>query len=710
MGVAHTYNIRLEDDNNPGDNSFKNGTVALNNDADADACFKLVSQNWGTNPTYDLAALETSGTHPERVILIANRNDWNASKFSTVKIGRADGATGDGVFAGAISNDNASAASRIFLEKHGTGTWTLSGLVSPGGTLAVEAGAVNLAGATVSDVEGISVAGGAMLKGTSSIPAGVPVTLSEGAILSGGLTLNAAPNMTTAKYVPAFSANVVEPLMLNYDSPSMAGFTLEADAIPVVPVGTTWVIARGPDISGNYSLSDDYDYSTGTINVADGAVIDLCGHTLKIGEITFDGAARFTNSAASKANLVAGCEGNDKSWLWTTPNLMLDSGVRAVVTGAADEIPDTFVPAGGIGFKDTVGEQLLYPASCAYGLAFLGGAALKEPTGTWASIAPTFTVLVEGNGNTFAFDNTVAAWEQFKTTPFIGSGELTFTASSGSRGRIAIGNKDVNNTAFSGTIRISSHPVSIWDDSNSSERGFRNGTVVLANDVDQDMQCIIDSGNYSSPIYCNIGSLATGGDYADKVSIAPIRQAGGAHLIVGRDGRGEGIFAGTFTNYNGETAVNYDIEKHGTGVWTLTGTVGNGGAFSVAEGEVAFSNGVANVSSLSVANGAKALLSGAVNTSPAFASGSTLVLAADSASAVITGDVDLTDVNIEIRMGDFAGNRKRMLLTATGAITGFDPAKVTIPGFDKDPKKYAVEVDGNKILYRLKTIFAVVIR
>ena len=86
------------------------------------------------------------------------------------------------------------------------------------------------------------------------------------------------------------------------------------------------------------------------------------------------------------------------------------------------------------------------------------------------------------------------------------------------------------------------------------------------------------------------------------------------------------------------------------------------------------------------------------------------MLAADSASAVITGDVDLTDVNIEIRMGDFAGNSKRMLLTATGAITGFDPAKVTIPGFDKDPKKYAVEVDGNKILYRLKTIFAVVIR
>lgn len=756
MGVAHTYNIRLEDDNNPGDNSFKNGTVALNNDADADACFKLVSQNWGTNPTYDLAALETSGTHPERVILIANRNDWNASKFSTVKIGRADGATGDGVFAGAISNDNASAASRIFLEKHGTGTWTLSGLVSPGGTLAVEAGAVNLAGATVSDVEGISVAGGAMLKGTSSIPAGVPVTLSEGAILSGGLTLNAAPNMTTAKYVPAFSANVVEPLMLNYDSPSMAGFTLEADAIPVVPVGTTWVIARGPegseivaptlgatavaagwevraegsqviltstklrplDISGNYSLSDDYDYSTGTINVADGAVIDLCGHTLKIGEITFDGAARFTNSAASKANLVAGCEGNDKSWLWTTPNLMLDSGVRAVVTGAADEIPDTFVPAGGIGFKDTVGTQYVKPSACANGLAFLGNANLREGDNSWNKVKQTFPVLVEGKGNVFTFDHVVESWEsteEFTTTPFSGSGELMLCGTNRVAGYIGFGNNGVDNRSFTGKITINTpegrtRNAAVNDDSNAADRGFRNATIALCNDEERDVVAIVNSGNYNSAIYCNLGSLVTEGEHPERISIVPIRPAGGAHLIVGRDGRGEGIFAGTFTNYNGETAVNYDIEKHGTGIWTLTGTVGNGGAFSVAEGEVAFSNGVANVSSLSIASGAKALLSGAVNTSPAFASGSTLVLAADSASAVITGDVDLTDVNIEIRMGDFAGNRKRMLLTATGAITGFDPAKVTIPGFDKDPKKYAVEVDGNKILYRLKTIFAVVIR
>ena len=631
----------------------------------------------------------------------------------------------------------------------------MTGTVSNGAALGVVGGTLALNGATIGNVTAVNVNGGT-LSGTSEVPAEVPVSFADGSAVSGALTFKSQPATAgSVSFIPAFTGTTAQILTFDCENPTLAGFTLEADEIPVVPVGTEFVIAEGPanstiiaptlgtsaedagwtvksvgnqvvltstkqpplEISGEFTLDQDYDYSTGSIVVEAESVIDLNGHTLRVGAITLNGAVEFTNSAADKANLEAGYNEQSKSWLWGE-GVTLAAGVRAVIVGEAVEIPDTFEPAGGIGFKDTAGTQYVKPSACANGLAFLGNANLREGDNSWNKDKQTFPVLVEGKGNVFTFDHVVESWEsteEFTTTPFSGSGELMLCGTNRVAGYIGFGNKDVDNRSFTGKITINTpegrtRNAAVNDDSNAADRGFRNATIALRNDEERDVVAIVNSGNYQSAIYCNLGSLVTEGEHPERISIVPIRPAGGAHLIVGRDGRGEGIFAGTFTNYNGETAVNYDIEKHGTGVWTLTGTIGNGGAFSVAEGEVAFSNGVANVSSLSIASGAKALLSGAVNTSPAFASGSTLVLAADSASAVITGDVDLTDVNIEIRMGDFAGNSKRMLLTATGAITGFDPAKVTIPGFDKDPKKYAVEVDGNKILYRLKTIFAVVIR
>ena len=766
MTANRTYNIRLEDDNNPGDNSFKNGTVALNNDADADACFKLVSQNYGTDPTYDLAALETSGTHPERVILIANRNEWNASKFSTVKIGRADGATGDGVFAGAISNDNTSAASRIYLEKHGAGTWTLSGLVSPGGTLAVEAGAVNLAGATVSDVEGISVAREAMLKGTSSIPAGVPVTLSEGAILSGGLTLNAAPNMTTAKYVPAFSANVVEPLMLNYDSPSMAGFTLEADAIPVVPVGTTWVIARGPegseivaptlgttavaagwevraednqvvltstrlpllDISGNYSLSDDYDYSTGKINVADGAVIDLCGHTLKVGEITFAGSARFTNSAATVANLVAGCEGNDKSWLWTTAGLTLDAGVRAVITGSEVEIPADFVPAGGIGFKDTTGTtaQFVSYESCVNGVAFLGNANITEPSKSWQN--GTFTVSVYGTNNVFVFnaDNTYSRDGTFANKVLSGDGTLTLRPNAGIQTAYALGNENIDNSAFTGTLILEygtnfTMPIEFCHPSNKPNKHYPNATVSLCGKDDGSLsQYVLASVNGSSTANFCFDSLVTSGDNAANVSLfTSCTSSGGTVLRIGCNDNGVGVFAGTFTNYDGTVEKPYSIEKNGTNVWTLTGTVANGGAFNVNEGTVCFNSGLSNVSKLTVASGATAGFCGNMGAASAMnlAAGSKVLLDVGAAARaggnstdwvpVVDGDLDLSGVGVVVKQGSWTGNRSRDLLRVTGTLT-VDLAQIET---DLDTQHFKFQVrNGNTLRYQSTRGFVISVR
>ena len=773
MTALHTYNIRLEDDNNPGDNSFKNGTVALNNDADADACFKLVSQNYGTNPTYDLAALETSGAHPERVILIANRNDWNESKFSTVKIGRADGATGDGVFAGAISNDNTSAASRIFLEKHGTGTWTLSGLVSPGGTLAVEAGAVNLAGATVSDIEGISVAGGAKLTGTSSIPAEVPVTLSEGAILSGGLTLNAAPTVTTAKYVPVFSANVAETLVLNYASPSLAGFTLEADEIPVVPVGTTWVIARGPEeseivaptlgataiaagwtvaadgnevvltaaelapltISGEFALTQDYDYSTGSITVVDGATVDLNGYTLKVGEITCGTGVSFVNSGADTANLYVGCNGESKDWVISGNSPMFGSAVRVVFTGAAVDIPKTFAPVGGIGFKDTIGDQLLYHETCANGLAFLGGARVKEPYHTWTvgtGDAYGFDVLVEGEDNAFTFDNANGyTWlGAFTASRFSGDGELAFKVAANGSG-LHVGSTRFGGLCgdFAGTLvyflseTASNGGVYFCQDGGLNlETDYGKATVVLGRESDSAHGVFKLHTNFAgSTAFYKFGSLATvGAGQSGIVLYYDGASSGGNYLEVGGDGEGGGTFAGSFLGEDTDgTKRPYDINKNGTNVWTLTGTVANGGAFNVNEGTVAFNSGLANVAKLTVASGATAGFCGNMGAASALdlKSGSKVLLDVGAAAReggnsttwvpVVNGDLDLTGVDVIVNQGSWAGNRSRDLLCVTGTLT-VDLAQIAT---DLDTKHFKFEVkNGNTLCYSSTRGFVVSIR
>ena len=766
MTANHTYNIRLEDDNNPGGNSFKNGTVALNNDADADACFKLVSQNWGTNPTYDLAALETSGAHPERVILIANRNDWNESKFSTVKIGRAEGATGEGVFAGAISNDNTSAASKIYLEKHGAGTWTLSGLVSPGGTLAVEAGAVNLAGATVADVAGVTVAGGAKLKGTSSIPAEVPVTLSEGAILSGGLTLNAAPTVTAAKYVPVFSANVAETLVLNYASPSLAAFTLEAETVPVVPVGTTWVIARGPEeseivaptlgatavaagwtvaadgnevvltaaelapltISGAFALTQDYDYSTGSITVEDGATVDLNGYTLKVGEITFEGSAAFVNGAAGKANLEVGYGSQDKSWLWANDNVTLSAGVRPVIVGEAVVIPSSYVPAGGIGFKDTVGDQLLYHETCANGLAFLGGARVKEPYHTWTvgtGDAYGFDVRVEGEDNTFTFDNTNGyTWlGAFTASRFSGDGELAFKVAANGSG-LHVGSTRGGGICrdFAGTLvyflseTASNGGVYFCQDGGLNlETDYGKATVVLGRESDSAHGVFKLHTNFAgSTAFYKFGSLATvGAGQSGIVLYYDGASSGGNYLEVGGDGKGGGTFAGTFLGEETDGSKRpYDINKRGSDTWTLTGTVANGGNFTVYEGTVAFNSGLANVSKLTVESGATAGFCGNMGAASAIElkSGSKVLLDVGAAAdevPVVEGDLDLTDVDVIVNQGSWIGNRGRDLLRVTGTLT-VDLAKIAT---DLDMQHHKFEVtNGNTLRYSSTRGFMVIIQ
>ena len=664
----------------------------------------------------------------------------------------------DSTFAGHLLRDGSAVPNFV---KVGTGTWTLSGQIANEGSFTVNGGAVEFAGATFGNMSGIAVGSNGWITGTSTIPASVPVSFAEGASVSGALTFEAAPTIAgTAKLVPAFSGSTASKLTFDYESPSLAAFAVEAETIPVVAAGTEFVIAEGPaessivaptlgataiaagwevraegnhviltstklpplDVSGEFSLSDDYDYSTGTINVADGAVIDLCGHTLKVGEITFAGSAHFTNSAATVANLVAGCEGNDKSWLWTTAGLTLDAGVRAVITGAAVEVPADFVPAGGIGFKDTTGTtaQFVSYESCVNGVAFLGNANITEPSKSWQNV--TFSVAVYGTNNVFTFnaDNTGSRDATFAQKPFIGDGTLTLRPNDGIHTSYAIGNENIDNSSFTGTLILEyganfTWPIEFPHPSNKPNLHFPNATVALCAKVDGSAsQYVLHSVNGSSTANFCFDSLVTEGDNAANVSLfTSCTSSGGTVLRIGCNGNGGGVFAGTFTNYDGTVEKPYSIEKNGTNVWTLTGTVANGGAFNVNEGTVCFNSGLANVTKLTVASGATAGFCGNMGAASALdlKSGAKVLLdvgaAEDGGVPVVEGDLDLSDVDVIIRQGAWTGNRSRDLLRVTGTLT-LDVAKIAT---DLDAEHFKFEVrDGNTLRYSSTRGFTIIIK
>ena len=734
-----------------GDLSFANGTIVLEPSLPNNEYTVFFSNNQFERHIGDL---QTSGDYAAK----ARFKDKNNA---TVSVGFLNN---DSAFAGNLMRDDAAVPNIV---KVGTGSWTLSGQIANEGSFTVDGGEVNFAEATFGSVSGLAVGSNGRIIGTSTIPATIPVSFADGATVSGSLTFKSAPTIAgTAKLVPEFSGSTASKLTFDYASPSLAAFAVEAETIPVVAAGTEFVIAEGPaessivaptlgatavaagwevraednqvvltstklpplDISGNYSLSDDYDYSTGTINVADGAVIDLCGHTLKVGEITFDGSVRFTNSAASTANLEAGYEGNDKSWLWTKADLTLDSGVRAVIVGAAVEIPNTFVPAGGIGFADTTGEtsQPVYSESCAYGVAFLGNANVTEPFKSWQS--GTFGIAIYGTNNVFVFnaDNTGSRDGTFANKPLSGDGTLTLRPNDGIRTAYALGNENVDNSAFIGTLILeyganSSWPIAFSHPSNKPNKHYPNATVALCGkDAGSESKYVLASVNGSSTANFCFGSLVTAGDNAENVSIhTSCTSSGGVVLRVGCDGNGGGDFSGSFTNYEGEVQKPFAIEKNGTNVWTLTGTVANGGAFNVNEGTVCFNSGLVNVSKLTVESGATVGFCGNMGAATALdlKSGSTVLLDVGAAAReggnsttwvpVVNGDLDLSNVDIIVNKGDWAGNRSRDILRVTGSLT-LDLSKITT---DLDTQHYKFEVkNGNTLRYSSTHGFVVTIR
>ena len=479
-------------------------------------------------------------------------------------------------------------------------------------------------------------------------------------------------------------------------------------------------------VGENITLGDDTDWTDEVVAVVDNVTIDLNGHDLYIAGITLGEGVAFVNSGAN-ARVYIGINGADKTWAL---GVAFPSTVMPVFCGAAIEIPATYIPEGGIGFKDTVGTQLVYQKSCNNGLAFLGSANLKEPWKDWNfGQGKACTVTVEGEANVFAFDNDNGGTipSAFTTTPFVGDGHLTIVSAASSSVTPTVGDKSVDDSAFSGTIALRNANSANktrgfgirFEDDNDKTKALVNGTLALSCDDDVNSQFSLLSGNYSTPPTYNLGNLVTEGEHPERVILNSRMNAVGmsATLKVGWNNE-DGVFAGTITNVVGNDSYPIAIEKHGTGTWKLSGNIANGGTFNVVAGCVEFRGGIDNVSSLAVASGASVLFAGDMGANPiSLASGSTLKLDASNEGdnvPVVNGNLDLTGVNVYVSQGSYAPSKTtpRELLRVTGTLTGFDRDAIDS---DIDAPAWAFRLltneDGSKsLVHGRKPGFAVFFR
>lgn len=454
--------------------------------------------------------------------------------------------------------------------------------------------------------------------------------------------------------------------------------------------GNVYLVNNMNYVTADIELDADADWSASPVTVSDNVVIDLNGHNLSVGSITLGEGVAIINNGA-KARLYVGLKSADKTWV---TNMTLSASIMPVFVGAVIDLPAYYIPAGGIGFKDTSGQQPLYNTTCNNGLAFLGGANIIEPWKNWSSgEGQAFAVTVEGDDNVFTFNNQNGGTEPgaFRTTPFCGSGNLTIVASSASSTAPVIGDKNTVETNFCGTISMlpASSYTSVngyginFEDDNDINKSLCNGTVSLKWNEDRSVNFSLRTGNWGTPPTYNIGNLVTEGAHPEQIVLGSLMNSAGkvAALKVGWKNE-DGEFAGTITNIWREVENPINIEKHGTGTWTLTGTVANGGTFTVAGGCVEFRNGLANVTSLAVASEASALFAGDMGSSPiSLAAGSTLKLDASSEGddvPVVHGDLDLTGVAVFVSQGSYVPSKTvpRELLRVTGAIAGLKRSEI----------------------------------
>lgn len=659
--------------------------------------------------------LSTTGDNPTRITVRKKNN-------GTLYIGSLGK---NSTFGGRFENEG---TTPFDLVKVGAGTWTLDGEVAiTSGTFTVQAGAVsfdcNVACAVSVGATG-SIGGSGTINGAVTATSGAKLLFASDKVL----TFTDAANLNGFT-VDATGCTAENEYLVAKGTTSLPGVSAAQTALGWMTEaknGNVYLVNRMTVFDSNVTLDSDSDWTATPVTVADNVTIDLNGHDLYIAGITLGEGVAFVNSGAN-ARVYIGINGADKTWAL---GVAFPSTVMPVFCGAAIEIPATYIPEGGIGFKDTVGTQLVYQKSCNNGLAFLGSANLKEPWKDWNfGQGKACTVTVEGEANVFAFDNDNGGTipSAFTTTPFVGDGHLTIVSAASSSVTPTVGDKSADDSAFSGTIALRNANSANktrgfgirFEDDNDKTKALVNGTLALSCDDDVNSQFSLLSGNYSTPPTYNLGNLVTEGEHPERVILNSRMNAVGmsATLKVGWNNE-DGVFAGTITNVVGNDSYPIAIEKHGTGTWKLSGNIANGGTFNVVAGCVEFRGGIDNVSSLAVASGASVLFAGDMGANPiSLASGSTLKLDASNEGEdvpVVNGDLDLTGVNVYVSQGTYVPSKTtpRELLRVTGTLTGFDRDAIDS---DIDAPAWAFRLltneDGSKsLVHGRKPGFAVFFR
>lgn len=701
VGYNHTY-FGI----NAADRSLENASIVLEAGSGNSVYFsEYASQR-------KVGDLSTTGDNPTRITVRKKNN-------GTLYIGSLGK---NSTFGGRFENEG---TTPFDLVKVGAGTWTLDGEVAiTSGTFTVQAGAVsfdcNVACAVSVGATG-SIGGSGTINGAVTATSGAKLLFASDKVL----TFTDAANLN-GFMVDATGCSAENEYLVAKGTTSLPGVSAAQTALGWMTEaknGNVYLVNRMTVFDSNVTLDSDSDWTATPVSVADNVTIDLNGHNLSVAGITLGSGVTFVNGGA-KARVYVGLNGADKEWAL---GVAFPSTVMPVFCGAAIEIPATYIPAGGIGFKDIT--QPVYVESCANGIAFLGNASLSEPGNNWVG-RQTFRVTVENAGNVFTY--TQGRWyttpETFTTTPLEGDGTLTIKSHSAGSRAFTFGDRATDYSAFSGTIGLA--PCSANDDSatpqirlqndNNVANSFSNGTLRLVWNESSAYTFKLWSDNSYTRADFAIGNIETLGEHPENVTLGlyypTTEKFSSMPLRVGWKGE-DAVFGGSISNLN--EGSSFDIEKVGSAKWTIAGFVANAGLFTVSEGCVEFRGGVSsNVSQLSVAPGASVLLACEVDAKQvALAPGSTLKLDASNEGEdvpVVNGDLDLTGVNIYVSQGTYVPSKTtpRELIRVTGALSGFDRNGV---GTDIDAPGWAFRKVANQdgttsIVHVRKQGMAVILR
>ena len=695
--------------------SFEKGSIIL----EAGTGNTVYFSNYAA--TRKIGDLSTAGDNPSR-ISVRKKND------GTLYIGYLGK---NSTFGGRFENEG---TTQFDMVKVGTGVWTLNGEIAITiGTFTVQEGTAIVdchVACAVAVGSGGSLGGSGTINGTVSASTGAKLLFDADDVL----TFTDAANLNGFT-VDATGCTVGNEYLVAKGTTSLPGVSAAQSAqgwMTEAKDGNVYLVNRMTVIDANVTLDADTDWTATPVSVADNVTIDLNGHNLSVAGITLGSSVAFVNNGAERSRIYAGLNGADKSWLL---GLNLAENIIPVFCGAAIEIPNTYVPAGGIGFKNTSGTQIVWSESCANGLAVLGDTNLKEPGNgvqNWNKVsdaASQFAVTIEGVNNIFTTDGGrySSGINEFSKTPFIGDGEFILVSNE-PESNFEVFGAGRNGSNFTGTLVLRAK-------SSLKKRNSQIGAaldasttrVVISNDMSE--RTIANTFSLYTPsawtkYSFSYGMIETAGEHPEIVALFMDYPVNDVHydtsdmtLNIG-GGNLSGAFAGDITNCVDSVVRNWDINKVGTGVWTLTGTVANGGTFTVAAGGVEFRGGLANVSSLSVASGASALFAGDMGSNPiSLASGSTLKLDASNTGddvPVVKGNLDLTGVNVYVSQGTYVPSKTepRELIRVTGSIIGFNRNGVSA---DIDARGWSFRLvaneDGSKsIVHRRNPSFSVSLR